>query len=88
MHILIGFTKDFAEKAKEIEYIRILGFNNIGQKYLNTVKKDVTLKILSKFEKNYSKILDFELKTTEIYDLIKNDNLVYEEYTNHLGKKE
>ena len=88
MHILIGFTKDFAEKTKEIEYIRILGFNNIGQKYLNTVKKDVNLKILSKFEKNYSKILDFELKTTEIYDLIGNDNLVYEEYTNHLGKKE
>ena len=59
LHILVSFTKEMARKIKDIEYIRILGFNNNGQKYLNSIKKKVDIKILSKFERNCSKMLDF-----------------------------
>ena len=87
LHILVSFTKEMARKIKDIEYIRILGFNNNGQKYLNGIKKKVDIKILSKFERNCSKMLDFELKTTEIYSLCESNQLylVEEEYKNHLG---
>lgn len=85
LHILVGMKKDFADKNKEIEYIRILGFNQKGRDYLNKVKKEMDIKVLSKFERNCSEMLDFELYTTSIYDLINNENLTKEEYKNHLG---
>lgn len=86
LHILVGFTKEMSKSMKEIDYIRILGFNDKGRSYLNKVKKEVNLPILSRFKRNFSPILDFELKTTSIYGLINNDrNLIVEEYNNHLG---
>ena len=86
LHILVGFTKEMSKSMKEIDYIRILGFNDKGRSYLNKVKKEVNLPILSRFKRNFSPILDFELKTTSIYGLINNDrNLILEEYNNHLG---
>ena len=51
------------------------------------VKENETLdNALRRFKRNFSPILDFELKTTSIYGLINNDrNLILEEYNNHLG---
>lgn len=85
LHILVGLKKDFVKEINNIEYIRILGFDNIGRNYLNKIKKEIDIKILSKFERNYSKILDFELHTTKIYDIFNKENLIKEEYKNHLG---
>lgn len=85
LHILVGMKKDFSEKNKTIEYIRILGFNQKGKNYLNKVKKEIDCKILSKFERDYSDMLDFELYTTSIYDLTTQEKLTEEEYKNHLG---
>ena len=86
LHILVGFTKDMASSMKDIEYIRILGFSKKGQTYLNKVKKDIDLDILSKFVRN-NKFLELELKATMIYSLPSNSNYLYEEeYKNHLGK--
>lgn len=86
LHILVGLKKEFVKKHQEIEYIRILGFNDRGKKYLHQVKKEVNIKIISKFEKNHSAILDLELKATEVYSLAKNENnLILGEYQNHLG---
>ena len=84
LHILVGFTKEMAKDMKEIEYIRILGFNRKGQEYLNSIKKEVEIPIISKFVRDY-KMLKFELDTTIIYNLTSdNDDLIKEEYKNHL----
>ena len=88
LHILVGFTKEMANNMKKVDYIRILGFNAKGQAYLNSVKKDCDLPILSRFKKNTSDMLELELQTTIIYNLTnKNNLLVEEEYKNHLGKE-
>ena len=87
LHILLGYTKEQNNLFKEIQYIRILGFNEKGQKYLNKIKKEIEIPILSKFEKN-NKMLEFELHSTIIYSLPKNEFfLIKEEYKNHLNKK-
>ena len=65
--ILLSFKKK--DNEKDIKYIRVLGFNNIGQKYLNSIKKDVKVPIYTKFNKD----LEFELKVTNIYSMIVND---------------
>lgn len=88
LHILVGLTKEEAKNLKEIKYIRILGFNNLGQTYLNKIKKDIEIPVLSKFERE-NPMLNLELRSTIIYSLPKNEtSLEKAEYTNHLRKEE
>ena len=65
-HILCGFTKDLRDKFTTSTYIRILGFSKNGQKYLNKIKKDTSIPIITKFIKNED-ILDFEMKVLKVY---------------------
>ncbi len=82
LHILLNFTKEDAKKNKDIRYIRILGFNKKGQKYLNKIKKETKVPIYTKFNKN----LENELKVTNIYSLINNDDLIKKEIRNLIIK--
>ncbi len=72
--ILIGFTKEEALNRKEINYIRVLGFNKKGRSYLNKIKKEVNIPIYT----NFNKDMNLELKVTSIYDV----NLVKKEISN------
>lgn len=78
MHILLGITKEY-NNLKEINYIRILGFNENGRSYLNKIKKDVNIPIYT----NFNKDLEFELKITSIYA-----SIFDKKYYNELIKKE
>lgn len=79
IHILCNFTKEKANDFKDISYIRILGFNDNGRNYLNSIKKKSPIKIISKITKNMDKMLEYELETTEIYDIPINENLYKKE---------
>ena len=74
LHILCNFTKEKANQWKEPEYIRILGFNQKGREYLNTIKKDIKLPIISKIKREKNNMLEFEIKTTNIYNIKKTSN--------------
>ena len=80
IHILCNFTKEDAKRFNDIKYIRILGINKKGRSYLNKIKKDINIPIISKIKRDKDEMLDFEIKTTEIYDIIYNENLVKKEY--------
>ena len=81
LHILTNFTKEEASKL-EIDYIRLLGFTSVGKEYLNKVKKQINIPIITGYKKNISKILDIELRITKIYSLVTSKELVKEEYKN------
>lgn len=68
-HILCSFTKDERDKTKDIEYIRILGFDEVGQKHLNSIKDNMDIKILNKFDTSY-KALEIEKRVSSIYSMI------------------
>lgn len=53
----------------KIEYIHVLGFNQKGKNYLNKIKKEVSLPLIT----NYDKLLDYQILTDKIYALITND---------------
>ena len=74
-HILCSFTKE--ENKKDINYIRVLGFSSKGRKYLNKIKKEVNIPIITNVNKENIKLLDLELRVDNIYNLItnRNDNL-------------
>lgn len=78
-HILCNFTKEKAKKYKDIKYIRILGLNTKGRKYLNEIKKEITIPIISKLLREKDEMLEFEIETTKIYDIISNNNLLKKE---------
>ena len=71
-HILCSFTKNERDDVKNIEYIRILGFNDTGQRHLNNIKNDLTINILNKYDTSY-KALEIEKRVSLIYSMIIND---------------
>jgi len=80
IHILLGITKE--DNNKEI-YLRILGFNQNGRKYLNKIKKDISTPIYTSYKENINDIFDIEFKSTYIYSIITNDtSLIEQEFKN------
>ncbi len=75
-HILTGFKK--SDVVSNIEYIRILGMNNIGKNYINSIKKNITLPIITKFSDFNDKYQQLELRLSYIYSLILEDNMYVE----------
>ena len=86
IHILTDFTKE-ETKQLEINYIRLLGFSTNGQKYLNKIKQNISLPIITNYKKNFSKLLDLELRATSIYYLPIDNSLIEKEWKNQPIKK-
>ena len=81
IHILTDYKKEDKQYI-DINYIRVLGFNQKGQKYLNKIKKELDIPIITNYKPNISKLLDIELKITSIYSLPLDNKLITQEY-NH-----
>ena len=77
IHILTSFTKEEAKRIK-IDYIRVLGFNEKGKNYLNKIKKDITIPLITSYKNNNSEVLNIEYRVTNIYSLITKDNSLVE----------
>ena len=77
LHILCGFTKEEAKRCQKTQYIRILGFNDKGRKYLSNIKKECKLPIITKYDDSYE-MLQIENRVSNIYNIKKDDFL--EEY--------
>ena len=69
IHILCSFTKDEAKNNTDIKYIVVLKFNPNGRKYLNSIKKDVNIPIITT-KKYYQELLSLENRIDNIYKLI------------------
>ncbi len=79
IHILTSFTKEEQKKIK-IDYIKVLGFNKKGKEYLHKIKKNLTVPIIYRYKKDFSLLLDIELRAASIYYLPINQELIKEEY--------
>lgn len=80
-HILCDFTKEEANRNKNSEYVRVLGFNQKGRIYLNSIKKESILPIITGYSKQNSEILEIEKRVSSIYFLVfkqKNKNYLLE----------
>lgn len=77
LHILTNFTKEEAQNIK-IDYIRLLGFTSSGQRYLNNIKKDINIPIITRYKPKVSKLLDLEFRANSIYAHITNNNKLME----------
>ena len=91
-HILCDFTKEKKSKCQDLEYIRILGFNDKGQIFINKNKKKCDLPIISNFSKNKSVMMEQEFIATLVYASILDEKrkkeLIEKEYKYHPKYKE
>ena len=78
LYILLDIKKDDIKNIKN--YIRPLGFNETGKKYLNKIKNNLTLPLINCYSKNkdilsleYKANLIYSLKTKNINESIKNE---------------
>lgn len=74
IHILVSFTKKEAID-QDIHYIRVLGFNNFGKEYLNSIKKNIKVPIITNIKKKDEELLNISIRTEKIYSLIINGDL-------------
>ncbi len=85
-HILCSLTKEENNNTKNLEYIRILGFSKNGQKYINSIKKNISIPILNKYDTKYN-ALNIEKRATNVYSIIYED-IINEETKNKPIKKD
>jgi len=74
IHILVSFTKEEAID-QDIHYIRVLGFNKTGKDYLNSIKKNISVPIITNIKKKDEDLLKIAIRTEKIYSLIINGDL-------------
>jgi len=80
IHILLGLTTEITEKVKkEIPFIKILDYNERGQKYLNYLKKYENKKIFAtfknitkRFDESTMSLINFNEKSSTIYNMVNN----------------
>ena len=81
-YILLSITKEDCSNL-DLEYIRVLGFNNKGKEHLNKIKKDIDIPILTNYDNKY---LEKDLTINRIISLnnkIKNKiEFIEKEYKN------
>ena len=85
-HILCSFTKD-ENTIKDIEYIRILGFDQNGKEYLNKLKKNINIPILNKYDTKKYQTLEIEKRASDIYSLVYEDIIIDEIKNKPIQKK-
>ncbi len=73
IHILTSLTKEEGQD-QELKYIRILGFNDKGKDYLNKIKKQVKIPIITNIKKKDEELLDIDIRIEKIYNLITNND--------------
>jgi predicted nucleotidyltransferase len=73
-HILTGATKEEMGGAARFEkpkYIRLLGMNQNGQHYLNQIKKQLNVPIVSRVGRDYEELLTLDIRAADCYRLIR-----------------
>ena len=76
LHILTDTKVSDYDTLNKLTYIRVLGFNTNGKKYLKEIKKDSRIPIITNYHELDDEILNNELKITYIYNyLINRDDL-------------
>lgn len=71
MYVLLNVKAAEINNVYKNPYLRILGFNKTGQKYLNTLKKS-DVKLITRVGKKENKLLDLEIRADRIRQLVTN----------------
>ncbi|MBR1386479.1 MAG: nucleotidyltransferase [Bacilli bacterium] len=74
IHILCSFTKEEKERYSTIKYIQVLGFSSKGKDYLNKIKKELSVPLITNITKDNIDLLELELRVDNIYNMLIHSN--------------
>ena len=80
IHILLGIKKN--DNKEPLTYIRLLGFNDKGKDYINSIKKDMNIPLITKYRDLNNKVKDYEDIAASIYKQLTNDDVLTFENNN------
>lgn len=85
LYILLNIDKSY--EYNDSYYLRVLGMNDIGRQFINTLPKEIKKNIITTFKKcnntdKYQDLIDIELRATKLYGLLIND---YDFYLNEFN---
>ena len=72
LHILTNLKKSDANLLKQINYIKVLGFNDMGKEHLKMVRKEQLIPIITNYSELDDPVLDYELQVTFLYNYLIN----------------
>ena len=77
LHILLNIKHD---DKYQINYIRILGFNELGRKYLKKIKNEITIPIITNYKEISDEVLYLEKIASILYlNIVNKNHLIKEE---------
>ena len=56
LYTLLQITDTEMKQAAQLPYLRVLGFNERGQEYLHSVKKDLTIPLVTKVDRDLKQV--------------------------------
>lgn len=86
LYILLNVDKKYENNY--VYYLRVLGMNDNGKKYINSLPKDIKKQIITSFKNNDNDLVNIELKATKLYGIITNNYDLYKEEYNIPYRKE
>lgn len=72
MYVLNNANADSMQAAFSQDYIRILGFDSVGQKYLSNLKKQTDIPLITRVGKQERTLLALDLRADSVYQLVTN----------------
>lgn len=70
VHLLTNTTKqEMYAKSRQVNYLRLLGFNNAGRKYLNKIKHDLSVPLISRLAAIPAKETMLDVRSSQVYAL-------------------
>lgn len=77
MYVLNNVDVNSMERAFSQDYLRVLGFDSVGQKYLNNLKKQTDIPLIARVGKQERKLMALDLRADTVYQLVTNKEQNY-----------
>ncbi|WP_413536776.1 nucleotidyltransferase [Carnobacterium divergens] len=87
-YILLNLTKvEMAEKVKQVEAIRVLGFTKKGQEYLKIKKKQLEIPLITNINQKNQHLVDLDIRAGFVYQMGKTDQKINQDYRRYPIRK-
>lgn len=79
VYILLRITEEQVRMVREQPYIRVLGFNSLGQKFLGQVKENCPYPLITNVNQKNSHLLELDIHAGRVYQLF-NERVSIQDY--------
>ncbi|MGX6961204.1 nucleotidyltransferase [Vagococcus xieshaowenii] len=87
-YLLLNVNEEEITEARKQPYVRILGFNDVGQQLIKERKKSCEIPIITNINKKNESLLRLDIRAGQIYQMAKNDRKEQDYYQSPIRKQQ